>query len=246
MRRILMKNKSSGVNKKWIQTKAFYGVAVSLILVIIGVGTAIFNVAKIKNNIPNSQSSTVYSVPDITKNTSGARANANKTDVADNRTEATTQKTTANDLNRPYTGYYLLPLNSKVSKDYSDGDMVYSNTMGDWRTHDGIDIGGNIGDNVIAVQDGKVTNVYSDDLWGDVVEIQHGNGLSAKYCGVKASVSKDDSIEQGQVIGTLVEIPVESKDGNHIHLEIYVDKETVSPVKALNMLNDSAGSTQAE
>ena len=141
------------------------------------------------------------------------------------------------------TGYYLLPVNNKVSKDYSDGDMVYSKTMNDWRVHDGIDVSGNNGDNVIAVQDGKVVDVQTDELWGDVVTIQHGNGLTAKYCGVKATVNKDDSIEQGQVIGTLVAIPIEATDGMHLHLEITVDGKTVDPIKALNLLSEAPENT---
>ena len=240
-----MKNKSSGKNtKKWIQTRAFYGVALSLILVIVGIGTAIYNVSKLKNILPNSEqqeSSTVYTVPNTQKNTTNANANA--TGIADNMT-TTTQNSTANDLNRPYTGYYLLPLNSKVTKDFSNGDMVYSNTMEDWRTHNGIDIGGNIGDNVIAIQDGKVTAAYSDEIWGDVVEIQHGNGLKAKYFGVKANVAKDDTVEQGQVIGTLTAIPVENTDGNHVHLETIIDEVNIDPIKALNMLGESTSETE--
>lgn len=232
-----MKNKSSGKNtKSWLETKAFYAVAVSLVLLIAGIVATIYNVSKVKNLVSDNEISTIYSVPKSTKKTTNANANA--TGIADERT--TTKKVTSNDLNRPYTGYYLLPLNSKVSKDYSDGDMQYSQTMDDWRTHDGIDLNGNVGDNVIAVQDGKVIAVYNDALWGDVIEIQHGNGLKAKYCGVKPTIEKDSEIEQGQVIGTLVEIPVESKDGVHIHLETYVDEKSTDPVKTLNMLGDNA------
>ena len=232
-----MKN-SSGTDKlKWIQTKAFYAVLASLVLAIVGVAFAIYNVSKVKNLLPDSdEPATIFSVPEITEKTTSPQANANVTNIPDERDET---KTTLNDLNRPFTGYYILPLNNKVSKNYSDGDMVYSVTMGDWRTHDGIDIGGNIGDNVIAVQDGKVLEVSADELWGDTVVIQHGNGLKAVYRGVKASVQKDTDIEQGQVIGTLAAIPMEEKDGAHVHLETEVDGKTADPVKALNLLGEA-------
>ncbi len=232
-----MKN-SSGTDKlKWIQTKAFYGVLFSLVLAIIGVAVAIYNVSKVKNILPGSdEPATVFSVPEITQKPTSPQVNAPVTNVPDERDET---KSTYNDLNRPFSGYYMLPLNSKVSKDYSDGDMVYSATMDDWRTHDGIDIGGNTGDNVIAVQDGKVLEVYSDELWGETVTIQHGNGLKVKYCGVKASVKKDADIEQGQVIGTVAAIPLEEKDGIHVHLETEVDGKTVDPIKALNLLGEA-------
>lgn len=232
-----MKNSSGKDKLKWIQTKAFYGVLVSLILAIVGVSVAIYNVSKVKNILPYSdEPATIFSVPEKTEKTTQPQANANVTDVPDIRDET---KTTINDLNRPFSGYYILPLNSKVTKDYSDGDMIYSLTMDDWRTHDGIDLAGNIGDNVIAVQEGKVLEVTVDELWGDTVIIQHGNGLKARYCGVNATVKKDADIEQGQVIGTLVAIPIEEKDGVHIHLETEVDGKTADPIKALNMLGEA-------
>lgn len=239
--------KTSGKDKlRWIQTKAFYGVVLSLIIAITGIATAIYNVAKVKDILPDSEGkepATFYSVPEITTWESQPQANANVTNIPDERDET---KTTYNDLNRPYSGYYLLPLNSKVVKDYSDGDMVYSKTMDDWRTHNGIDISGNIGDNAIAVQDGKVLEVTNDDLWGETIVIQHGNGLKARYSGVKATVKAEEKVEQGQVIGTVVAIPLEEKDGVHIHLETEVDGKSVDPIKALNLLGEATENETVE
>ena len=230
--------KSTGKDKfKWIQTKAFYAVMLSLIIAIIGVASVIYNVAKVRNLLPSAEedeSSTFYTIPSSSETNTQPQANANITNIPDERDE-----TTLNDLNRPYSGYYLLPLNSKVVKDYSDGEMIFSETMNDWRAHNGIDIKGNIGDNAIAIQDGKILEVTNDEIWGDVIVIQHGNGLKARYCGVKASVKADEKIEQGQVIGTVVAIPIEENEGVHIHLETEVDGKTVDPIKALNLLGDA-------
>lgn len=227
-------NKKSSEKKSWLLTPAFYGVVLSLVLAIAGIAAAVVNVARVKDILPDSGESTQYTVP---KTTTDFQANAEKKGVPDERD--TTTHTTANDLNRPYSGYYLLPLNSKITKDYSDGDPVYSPTMKDWRSHDGIDIQGNVGDNAIAVQDGTVKDVFSDELWGEVVVIEHGNGLTAKYCGVKGTVSKGAAVEQGQVIGTVVVIPLEASEGVHLHLETQVKDKTVNPVKALNLLSEN-------
>lgn len=232
-----MKNSSGKDKLKWIQTRAFYGVLASLVLAIVGVSVAIYNVSKVKNILPYSdEPATIFSIPEVTEKPTSPQANANVTNVPDDRDET---KSTYNDLNRPFSGYYILPLNSKVMKDYSDGDMVYSATMNDWRTHDGIDLEGKLGDKVIAAQDGKVLEVASDELWGDTVTIQHGNGLKMKYSGVKASVKKDADIEQGQVIGTLTAIPVEEKDGVHLHIETEVDGKAADPIKVLNLLSET-------
>lgn len=232
-----MKNSSGKDKLKWIQTRAFYGVLASLVLAIVGVSVAIYNVSKVKNILPYSdEPATIFSIPEVTEKPTSPQANANVTNIPDDRDET---KSTYNDLNRPFSGYYILPLNSKVMKDYSDGDMVYSATMNDWRTHDGIDLEGKLGDKVIAAQDGKVLEVANDELWGDTVTIQHGNGLKMKYSGVKASVKKDADIEQGQVIGTLTAIPVEEKDGVHLHIETEVDGKAADPIKVLNLLSET-------
>lgn len=232
-----MKNSSGKDKLKWIQTRAFYGVLASLVLAIVGVSVAIYNVSKVKNILPYSdEPATIFSIPEVTEKPTSPQANANVTNVPDDRDET---KSTYNDLNRPFSGYYILPLNSKVMKDYSDGDMVYSATMNDWRTHDGIDLEGKLGDKVIAAQDGKVLEVANDELWGDTVTIQHGNGLKMKYSGVKASFKKDADIEQGQVIGTLTAIPVEEKDGVHLHIETEVDGKAADPIKVLNLLSET-------
>lgn len=234
-----MDKKSTG-KQSWLLTPAFYGVVLSLVLAIGGIVAAIYNVSRVKNIIPEGDS-TQYTVPKTTT-TTDYQANANAKGVPDERD--TTTHTTANDLNRPYSGYYLLPLNSKIVKDYSEGAPVYSETMKDWRCHDGIDVAGNIGDNAIAVQDGTVKQAYSDEIWGEVIIIEHGNGMTAKYCGIKATVEKGAHVEQGQVIGTVVMIPVEAADGVHVHLETEVNGKTVSPVKALNLLSERTTETE--
>ena len=56
---------------------------------------------------------------------------------------------------------------------------------------------------------------------------------------MKATVKAEEKVEQGQVIGTVVAIPIEEKDGVHIHLETEVDGKSVDPIKALNLLGEA-------
>ena len=235
-------NNKNEKKSRWQNSKVFYAVAMSLVLAIVGVASVIYNLSKIKNVGPDNGESGFYTVTVGEKTTADRIANKPQTGVPDNRntTDITEEKTTANDLNRPYTGKYLLPLDSTVAKSFSDGNVVLSKTMNDWRTHDGIDIKGNIGDNAVAINDGKVTAVYNDTLWGDVIEIEHGNGLKAKYCGIKSELKADATVKQGQVIGTVTQIPIEKEDGVHVHLETSVEDKAVDPVKALNLMSDTA------
>ena len=133
------------------------------------------------------------------------------------------------------TAAYQLPMGDYISKDYSGDAVVYSNTMRDWRVHTGVDFGDNRGQSVLAIADGTVTDVREDTLWGVVLTIDHGNGVTAKYCGLEkdSTPEPDTQVEKGVVIGKLGEIPVESKDGPHLHLEITQNGRRIDPWKLL-------------
>lgn len=80
----------------------------------------------------------------------------------------------------------MLPLGNEVLKAFSGGQPVYSETMKDWRTHNGTDFKGEIGAEVKAAADGTILKVENDPLWGGVIEIDHGFNIVSRYCGVTA------------------------------------------------------------
>ncbi len=130
---------------------------------------------------------------------------------------------------------YVYPLGTYIVKDYSHGSVVYSATMEDWRIHSGVDFGDNRGQSVLAMADGTVTEVTEDALWGVTVTIDHGDGVVARYCGLEkdALPAKGEAVERGAVIGTLGEIPIEAKDGPHLHLEVIVNGAQTDPLAVL-------------
>lgn len=150
----------------------------------------------------------------------------------------TEPSTTQNNL--PYSGNFILPMGTQIVKDYSNGEMVKSNTMGDWRVHNGIDFGGAAGNTVAAVSDGTVIKIYTDSFWGTVAEVDHGNGMIVRYCGLKDSscATEGSELRQGDKVGVLGHIPVETADGEHLHLEVLVDGKYVDPLAALNKMRD--------
>lgn len=150
------------------------------------------------------------------------------TGIPDEReTEAQTEKKTES---------FALPMGNDIIKDYSGGEMVFSKTMGDWRVHDGVDFGGAAGNTVDAVADGRITRIYDDIFWGTVVEIDHGDSMTVRYCGLKKGTTLPEGalVKKSEKIGTLGSIPIESAEGGHLHLEVTVDGITVDPLEALN------------
>lgn len=130
---------------------------------------------------------------------------------------------------------FAVPLENEIQKGFSDGALVRSKTMGDWRVHNGADYPGAVGDPVKAINNGVVKAVYDDALWGTVVEVDHGDGLLAKYCGLGrgSTAAVGETVKVGACIGYLGEIPAEAADDAHLHLELWQDDEAVDPADVL-------------
>ncbi|MCL2884222.1 MAG: M23 family metallopeptidase [Oscillospiraceae bacterium] len=130
---------------------------------------------------------------------------------------------------------YMLPLTNEVLNPYSNGVLAYCSTMADWRVHNGTDFKGTQNMDVKALADGTVTAVYDDKLWGGVVELNLGGGVTAKYCGVTSTLKEGDPVHINQVIGQLSDIPIETVDGPHLHLEMQSNGRFIDPVKMINV-----------
>lgn len=135
--------------------------------------------------------------------------------------------------NTPYKSDYSYPLSESVSVGYSE-ELVYDETMGDYRAHPAVDFSGREDDKIVAINDGIVLNVYTDNMYGTVVEIDHGGKLIAKYCGLKSvSVKKGSSVTKGGKVGTLGEIPIEGSSAPHLHFETTLNGKPVNPLNVM-------------
>lgn len=163
------------------------------------------------------------------------------TNIPDTRPTTTTTRTTTTTAAPAQTApsvdapLMVLPMGNQLVKEFSNGKAVYSDTMADFRTHNGADFVGKAGDKVAAVSAGEVTAVKEDALWGKMLTIDHGYGITSTYCGVTASVKVGDTVKAGDTIGALSDIPCELLTGHHLHLEIAVNGETVDPVEAIGL-----------
>lgn len=161
----------------------------------------------------------------------------NLTNIPDTREVSEENKETEKDkYNKPYSDYYCLPFGNQIIKDYSNMNPVYSKTLGDWRTHNGIDFSGEAGGAVVAISYGEVISIYEDTLFGTCVLIDHGNGVTAKYCGLNKetlNVKEHSSVNSEDIIGYLGEIPCEKQEGAHLHFEITHNGELVEPLELM-------------
>ncbi|MDR1410262.1 MAG: M23 family metallopeptidase [Oscillospiraceae bacterium] len=229
-----------------LRNKGFFAIAG---LCLVAAGTGIFAAHQSNSNPPPTspsvtidQQATIPWQPIIPTTNAGNAVNKPATDIPDERTEPSTAAptTTKPNPNTPYTGEYSLPFGTDILRDYSNGEIIYVPTLDDWRSHDGVDFDGALGNDIIAIQDGTVKGVTKDDLWGTIVVIDHGNGLVASYCGFDKScaLKVGAKIKRDAVLGKLGEIPCEAIDAPHLHLEIRVNGKIVDPLAAMNKLGE--------
>jgi murein DD-endopeptidase MepM/ murein hydrolase activator NlpD len=99
--------------------------------------------------------------------------------------------------------------------------------------HTGIDFRGTTGDPIHATAAGKVTVAGWTGGYGQMVEVDHGNGLATRYGHLsEIAVTVGQIVRVGQVIGRLGSTG--RSTGPHLHYETRVDGEAVNPLKFLN------------
>nr|WP_319489896.1 M23 family metallopeptidase [uncultured Caproiciproducens sp.] len=128
---------------------------------------------------------------------------------------------------------FTSPVDKTVTQKFSGENPVFSNTMKDWRVHQGTDFSAKLGATVKAVANGTVKNVYTDDLYGTAAVIMHGD-VETYYCGLNAvTVKKGATVKQGQQIGTVGTVPCESVDASHLHLSMKKSGKYIDPLSII-------------
>jgi len=124
------------------------------------------------------------------------------------------------------------PLNGEVLMAFSVDQLVYSPTLADWRTHDGVDISAKPGTTVLAATAGTVSSVEDDPLMGTTVTIDHEGGYATTYANLQAkpTVQPGDLVTAGQIIGAVGSTaPAEAAQSPHLHFSVSRDGEAVDP-----------------
>ena len=128
------------------------------------------------------------------------------------------------------------PLVGETVAAFSMDELQYSETMGDWRTHDGVDLAADAGTPVCAASSGTVLDVRDDDLMGTTVVISHDGGYDTIYANLQSvpTVEIGDEVTAGQVIGSVGRTALsEAAEPPHLHFGVTKDGEFVDPLEFL-------------
>lgn len=127
---------------------------------------------------------------------------------------------------------FIYPVKGEILQDYAKEQLVYSQTLGEWITHTGIDIKADKTTVVNASSDGKVKYIKNDPRYGLTVIMEHANGFSTVYSNLLTAefVSVGEELKSGQPIGTVGNTAAfEILDEPHLHFEMMKEGEAVDP-----------------
>lgn len=116
----------------------------------------------------------------------------------------------------------VTPIEGRITSRYGARSSIRKST------HTGLDISAVQGTDIKVVADGMVTFASYNGSYGNLVKVDHGNGVETWYAHTsKMYVSVGDTVKAGDVIAAVGSTG--NSTGPHLHLEIRVDGEHVNP-----------------
>lgn len=199
--------------------KKYILLIVAALLIVAVTLTVVFTTKKTKTTTTNTNLST-----NVDKNTTTEKESDNK--QTSTETEAV--------------AFTLPVLNATVMKGYSATALQKNETLNQWEIHKGLDFKAESGTEVLAVFGGTVSSVYNDYMLGNVIKIDHGNGLTTLYASLaeNVNVKAGDKVTKGQVIGYVANTSKkESLQGDHLHFEVIEESKLIDPEKYMTLEN---------
>ena len=191
-------------------------------------------IAKVEENKnTENDSKNVTTKNNKTENTTSDKSAQNTTSKKSNDTENQNKKgTDKTEDKKSVNPTFKYPVTGDVLTEYAKDKLVYSNTLGEWITHTGIDIKTEKTTVVKASADGTVKAIKTDPRYGLTVVIEHTNGFSTVYSNLLTAefVKEGEKVTSGQTIGTVGNTAsFEILDESHLHFEILKNGEQIDP-----------------
>lgn len=124
------------------------------------------------------------------------------------------------------------PVDGDIIRVFAVNSLIYSETLQQWMTHSGVDIASPKDTEVRVILDGTVENVYTDDMMGVTVVIEHANGMKSVYANLKTEppVNIGDKVKCRDVIGYIGDTAIcECAEESHLHFEIHINGQPTDP-----------------
>ncbi len=237
-------NKKNNQNPAPKVNRALYVVSVALLFVLAVIIAVMGSAGKKADPKPQNDDQPPVSTDeaDTTEKTPDTYRPQTEPYTPDTDRTPTTDSKTPDDSKAPVSlpaPTLALPAKGVLTKSHSMDVQVYSQTMGDYRVHRGIDISTALGEAVTAAADGKVTEIKNDPLYGVTVVISHSGDMTTYYKNLDADLAENIkagySVKCGEVIGVVGDSAmVEIAEEPHLHFEVSVAGRAVDPIEYLD------------
>lgn len=192
-------------------------------------------VNELKNNVSNSSSNKVNNTQTNTSNKTTKKSDTQNTSkVTENKIEeaSVTEEKKEEKVEETKDPVFIVPVEGEIIREFAKDKLVYSETLGEWITHNGIDIKADKTSVVKAAASGKVSVIKNDPRYGLTVCIEHENGFKTVYANLLTAefVTEGEVVESGQTIGTVGNTATfEILDEPHLHFELIKNNEYLDP-----------------
>ena len=190
-----------------------------------------FETAVLTNNTTNS-------VTNNTTNNKNENTNSTNNNVSETENTANTENTNTSNTTEESKSdekdkiEFQAPIKGEIIRGFAKDSLVYSNTLQEWITHNGVDIKADKTSVVKAAAAGKVTSIKNDPRYGLTIIIEHNDGYKTVYSNLLTTefVVEGEEVEQGQTLGTVGNSSsFEVSDDYHLHFELLKDGEYLDP-----------------
>ncbi len=139
-------------------------------------------------------------------------------------------------IKKPDDGFFSPPVNGRISSHFG---MRFHPIYRNMDFHNGIDIAAPIGTEIRPIKEGKVIFSGEKPGYGNVIVIDHGNGLVSKYAHNKANLVKEgDSVNSNTPIAILGNTGTTT--GPHLHLEVIYHGKSINPLELIKGFGKSS------
>lgn len=124
------------------------------------------------------------------------------------------------------------PVDGEALTAFAADHLAYNATTRDWRTHEGVDLAAELGQEVLAAADGTVYTIYDDENYGTTVVLRHTGGYITHYANLseEVMVSVGQTVERGDVLGTVGQTAnAETATPPHLHFAVFSENVPVDP-----------------
>ena len=218
---------NKGKVKDFFRKQGFY-VALFVCIALIGL-TALLAINwenEEKDMTPTDQSVQNIESEDLANATSPSPSpTPSSSDNADAQEDESTSTTPSFTLTKPVNGDIINPASTEK--------LVFNSTLNQWSTHNGVDIKGADGVEVLAAMSGTIETISQNDLFGYVITIKHDSNIQTVYAGAKPidGLEEGAAVTAGQQIGTLTNPIFEKHLETHLHFEVLLNGEYLNPEK---------------